>query len=161
MVYIVLGVSGSGKTTIGQLLAQKLGLPFYDGDDFHSPANIAKMKKGIPLSDEDREEWLRILAEKIKQWQSEGGAVLACSALKEKYRTLLRSLPANEMEWILLNGPEELIRQRIVDRKNHFMNARLLHSQFEILEEPAYGIKVKVDGSPDLIVEKIIQKLKH
>jgi carbohydrate kinase (thermoresistant glucokinase family) len=159
MVYIIMGVSGSGKTTIGQLLAQKLALPFYDGDDFHSSSNISKMKHGIPLTDEDREGWLKTLAKNIPLWQSQGGAVLACSALKEKYRVILRSGEAKEIEWILLKGSEELIRQRISKRKDHFMNARLLHSQFEILEEPDYGIKVSVDDEPEKVVGKIMSQI--
>jgi carbohydrate kinase (thermoresistant glucokinase family) len=159
MVYIIMGVSGSGKTTIGQLLAHKLGIPFYDGDDFHSPGNISKMQNGIPLNDDDREEWLLTLAGKIQLWQEKGGAVLACSALKEKYRVVLRTGNAAAIEWIFLNGSEELIRHRIANRKNHFMNAKLLHSQFEILEEPAYGIKVFVDEDPETVVQKIMKQI--
>jgi carbohydrate kinase (thermoresistant glucokinase family) len=160
MVYIIMGVSGSGKTTIGQLLAQNLGLPFYDGDDFHSDDNIDKMENSQPLTDADRENWLKSLAVQIEQWQAKGGAVLACSALKERYRTWLQSIPSNQLEWIYLKGAEGLIQQRILNRKNHFMSASLLHSQFEILEEPAYGIKVTVDGSPEDIVQKILQQIK-
>jgi carbohydrate kinase (thermoresistant glucokinase family) len=159
MVYIIMGVSGSGKTTIGGLLAHKLALPFYDGDDFHSPGNISKMKEGVPLTDEDREGWLKTLADHIVQWQARGGAVLACSALKEKYRAWLRSVPPTDIEWIFLKGSEELIKQRLSNRKAHFMNAGLLHSQFEILEEPAYGIKVPVDEKPEHVVEKIMQQI--
>jgi carbohydrate kinase (thermoresistant glucokinase family) len=161
MVYIIMGVSGSGKTTIGQLLAQKLSLRFYDGDDFHSFDNISKMKNGIPLTDEDREEWLKTLANNIPLWQSQGGAILACSALKEKYRVLLRSKVATDIEWIFLKGSEELIKQRILNRKDHFMNARLLHSQFEILEEPDYGIRVFVDDEPEIIVGKIMDHIRN
>jgi len=160
MVYIIMGVSGSGKTTIGRLLAQKLGLPFFDGDDFHSSANISKMEKGIPLTDEDREEWLQVLADEIEQWQAKGGAVLACSALKEKYRAVLQSRE-NEIEWIFLKGSEQLIKQRIASRKHHFMNAGLLHSQFETLEEPDYAIKVSIEEEPDQIIEKILKVVKH
>ena len=160
MVYIIMGVSGSGKTTIGKLLAEKIALPFYDGDNFHSPANVSKMKNGIPLTDDDRQGWLNILADKISQWQKEGGAVLACSALKEKYRITLRSKATEKIEWIFLKGSEELISQRLSARKDHFMNASLLQSQFEILEEPAYGIKVFVNEDPETLVEKIVGQLR-
>jgi len=160
MVYIVMGVSGSGKTTVGQLLAKKLGLPFYDADDFHSPANISKMESGTPLTDQDREGWLKKLADHILEWESNGGAVLACSALKEKYRQTLCSQAPNAVHWIFLKGSKELIKERISHRKGHFMDAELLNSQFDILEEPAYGITVSVEGSAETVVEIILQKLK-
>ncbi|MDQ3550649.1 MAG: gluconokinase, partial [Bacteroidota bacterium] len=100
MIYIVMGVSGSGKTTIGQLLANALHLPFYDADDFHPVENIQKMAAGTPLTDEDRQQWLETLAGNIKLWSKEGGAVLACSALKEKYRIILQSIPSDSLTWI-------------------------------------------------------------
>jgi len=159
MVYIVMGVSGSGKTTVGQLLAQKLGLPFYDADDFHSEANVSKMQTGTPLTDEDREGWLQTLAGAIKAWEADGGAVLACSALKEKYRATLCSQAPEAIKWVFLKGSKELIMERILDRKGHFMNTGLLDSQFAILEEPEYGITVSVDGAAETVVETILQKL--
>jgi carbohydrate kinase (thermoresistant glucokinase family) len=159
MVYIVMGVSGSGKTTVGELLAQNLGLPFYDADDFHPDENISKMKEGIPLSDEDRDGWLKTLAGQILKWEEAGGAVLACSALKEKYRKTLCSQLPEKIEWIFLKGSKELIKERILHRKAHFMNAGLLDSQFEILEEPKYGITVPIDRSAKVVVETILQTI--
>lgn len=159
MVYIVFGVSGSGKTTVGKLLAQALKLPFYDADDFHSAKNISRMKEGTPLSDEDRENWLKTLADHIAQWQAKGGAVLACSALKEKYRQMLVSKSHERVQWVFLKGPRSLVKTRLANRQHHFMNAGLLDSQFETLEEPEYGISIKVDGSPGEIVEEILSKL--
>jgi carbohydrate kinase (thermoresistant glucokinase family) len=158
MVYIVMGVSGSGKTTIGQLLAQRLGVPFYDADDFHSAANVSKMQHGAPLTDEDREDWLQILAKEIEKWNSDGGAVLACSALKEKYRRVLCSQAPRNIEWIFLKGEKDVIKERLLDRKGHFMNAGLLDSQFQILEEPAYGIVISIEYSPEAAVELILQQ---
>ena len=159
MVYVVMGVSGSGKTTVGKLLAQKLRLPFYDGDDFHSAENISKMEAGIPLTDEDREDWLKTLADRIVQWEAAGGAVLACSALKEKYRVLLSSKALAKVEWIVLQGPKDVIKERLLNRKNHFMSSSLINSQFDIWEEPAYGIKISATKPPDIIIEDIVSKL--
>ncbi|RYF85522.1 MAG: gluconokinase [Chitinophagaceae bacterium] len=159
MVYIVMGVSGSGKTTIGQLLAKKLGFPFYDADDFHSATNISKMEIGTPLTDEDRDGWLKSLADEIVVWEAAGGAVLACSALKEKYRQLLCSQAKGRIQWIFLKGSKALIEERILDRKGHFMKAGLLDSQFRILEEPAYGIKVSINQDVDEIVREILKEL--
>lgn len=161
MVYIVMGVSGSGKTTVGQLLAQKLGLPFHDADDFHSAANVLKMKSGTPLTDDDREGWLQTLAANLVQWEAAGGAVLACSALKEKYRRTLCAQAPENFVWIFLKGSKEVIKSRLLDRKGHFMQATLLDSQFEILEEPAYGITVSVEDSAETIVTRILQKLEE
>ena len=159
MVYIVMGVSGSGKTTVGQLLAQNLGLPFYDADDFHSADNISKMESGTPLTDEDRDNWLQTLAKEIVGWEASGGAVLACSALKETYRETLCSTETKAIQWIFLKGSKDLIKERLLDRKGHFMNTGLLDSQFAILEEPQYGITVPVDGSAEAVVDRILQKL--
>ena len=159
MVYIVMGVSGSGKTTVGQLLSQRLGLPFYDADDFHSADNVSKMESGHPLTDDDREGWLLTLAKKIVEWKERSGAVLACSALKENYRKTLCSRAPDATQWIFLKGSKDLIKERILDRKGHFMNAALLDSQFAILEEPIYGITVPVDGSAEAVVDMILQKL--
>ena len=159
MIYIVMGVSGSGKTTVGRLLAKKLQLPFYDADDFHSKGNILKMQNEIPLTDEDRQGWLQMLAGEIVKWEKEGGAVLACSALKEDYRNILKSIPANQITWIFLKGSPALITERLSNRKNHFMSSALLQSQFEALEEPNYGIHISIDDSPEAIVENILKKL--
>ncbi|MBD0331033.1 MAG: gluconokinase [Chitinophagaceae bacterium] len=159
MIYIVMGVSGCGKTTVGKLLSKKLQLPFYDADNFHPEASITKMRSGIPLDDQDRQDWLQTLSSKIIQWENEGGAVLACSALKEKYRSILQSLPPNQISWIFLKGALPLISERLANRRNHFMSASLLQSQFEALEEPAYGIHVPIDDAPEQIVQHILKNL--
>ena len=159
-VYIVMGVSGSGKTTIGKLLAKELNLPFYDADDFHPSENVEKMKNGIPLQDEDRKGWLAILAENIQKWERGGGAVLACSALKEKYRQQLTSIPEEYLKWIFLSADFELILERLKTRKDHYFKPKMLTSQFETLEEPQYGLRVNVNTSEENILKEIMTKLK-
>ena len=126
---IVAGVSGSGKTTIGKLVAEKLSIPFKDGDDFHPQKNIDKMKSGQALNDEDRKPWLDILAKKLTEWSHEDGVVLACSALKEAYR---QTLTVNDqVTWVFLEGSYELLESRMTARKNHFFKAELLKSQLK------------------------------
>lgn len=160
-VYIVMGVSGVGKTTVGKLLALQMDLSFYDADDFHPPENVEKMEAGIPLQDEDRKGWLDILAGKIKAWNQEGGAVLACSALKEKYRKQLQSIPEEELTWIYLHSTFELIKERLLLRKDHFFKPELLASQFETLESPTYGIHIDANASLEKIIQQIMQKLNN
>jgi 6-phosphogluconate dehydrogenase len=159
MICIVMGVSGSGKTTIGQLLARALEVPFYDADDFHPPANIHKMQAGQPLTDEDRKDWLEGLGGNIRQWERQGGAVLACSALKEKYRITLQSIPRTRLRWIFLGGDEALIQQRLKSRTGHFMHPGLLQSQLEALEKPEYGIHLDVALPPTELLQHILTKL--
>jgi len=159
MVIIVFGVSGSGKTTTGQLLAEQLDLPFYDADDFHPPENVQKMSEGIPLKDEDRKHWLEELAESIRKWADGDGAVLACSALKEKYRKQLHV--SDDIQWVFLKGSPDLINERIKARKNHYMNPLLLNSQIADLEMPEYGITVDVIKAPHLIVRRIMDRLNN
>ena len=157
MIIIVMGVSGSGKSTIGKLLADKLNLPFYDADDFHPISNIQKMKSGIALEDADRKPWLELLNEKLRKW-SDSGAVLACSALKESYREILtKGLPS--AKWVYLFGTADMIASRIVRRRGHYMPPALLESQLKTLEEPEYGIKVDVSSNTEEIVTKIIKEL--
>ncbi|UOQ64570.1 gluconokinase [Hymenobacter volaticus] len=156
-VFIVMGVSGSGKTTIGRLLAKQLGLPFHDADDFHSPANIAKMSNGIPLTDADRQGWLADLAAGIGEWEKAGGAVLACSALKETYRQTLQAGAQLPLRWAFLDGSRELLQSRLLGRKNHYMSASLLDSQLATLEKPTYALQLPLAGQqPQDIVNKII-----
>ncbi|MBS9525400.1 NADP-dependent phosphogluconate dehydrogenase [Litoribacter alkaliphilus] len=157
MIIIVFGVSGCGKTTVGQLLAEQLNLPFHDADLYHPPVNVAKMSNGEPLTDQDRIPWLKVLASNLREWDNNGGAVLACSALKEDYRQTLAE--ATEINWVYLAGSYDTIRKRLVTRMKHFMNPKLLDSQFEILEEPDYGIRIEIDSSPHLIVQEIMDKL--
>ncbi|PJJ47724.1 gluconokinase [Hymenobacter chitinivorans] len=159
-VFIIMGVSGSGKTTVGRLLAQTLGLPFFDADDFHSPENVAKMQGGTPLTDDDRQSWLTRLAASIQQWSRGPGAVLACSALKEKYRQQLSAATTESISWTLLDGPPELVRQRLEQRQNHYMSPALLNSQFATLERPAYALCLPIDAAPDYLVSQIVAHFK-
>jgi len=156
---VIMGVSGCGKTTIGKQLAEQLGLPFFDADAFHPQANIDKMSQGIPLNDEDRRPWLMQLAQNMQSWEEHGGAVLACSALKESYRTLLAS-KCKDITWVYLKGSYELIHSRLEERERHYMKSNLLQSQLDTLEEPNYGIHVAIENTPEQIISKIISKLK-
>ncbi|PVY38756.1 decarboxylating NADP(+)-dependent phosphogluconate dehydrogenase [Pontibacter virosus] len=159
MIYIVMGVTGSGKTTVGQKLADRLRLPFYDADDYHPQQSIDKMRQGIPLNDSDRAPWLAQLASLISTWNASGGAVLACSALKEDYRKTLQVVP--DISWIYLDGSRDTILKRLQARQAHFMPPAMLESQLEALEKPAYGIHVNVALSPEQIVRDVISKLNH
>jgi carbohydrate kinase (thermoresistant glucokinase family) len=160
MIIILMGVSGSGKTTIGKQLALEKGMPFFDADDFHSKENIEKMKNNIPLTDEDRFPWLQLLAEKIKVWEQSGGAILACSALKESYRNIL-SHKSNVL-WIFLSGSFELISNRLENRSNHYMKTSLLQSQFDTLEVPNDAIQINIDNTIEKIMNLINSNLvKH
>lgn len=158
-VYIVMGVSGVGKTTIGKRLSEEFQIPFFDADDFHPAQNVEKMKANIPLTDEDRHDWLNNLAIKILQWQGSTGAVLACSALKEKYRKQLQVLPQDHITWIFLHSEYEVIHNRIAARENHYFKPSLLQSQYQTLELPAYGIHIDVDKTPEKIIAEIMEKI--
>lgn len=159
IVYII-GVSGCGKTTIGKLVAEKTGLPFFDGDEFHSPDNLSKMKAGTPLTDENREEWLQNLNTLAqKQLKDEKGAVIGCSALKEKYRQVLSKELKLPVSWIYLCGDYDSISRRLENRKAHFMPASLLQSQFDTLEPPRYGLHIDIRQSPEVITNHIIEYL--
>jgi gluconokinase len=153
-----MGVVGAGKTTVGSLLAQKLGWRFADADDFHPAANVEKIRRGIPLNDSDRAPWLDALRDAILRWNREGqNAVLACSALKRKYRDVLR---ADGVQFVYLQGDCELIQQRLRARHGHFASDSILKSQFEDLEKPTEAITVEIDKTPEAIVSEIIDKLK-
>ena len=157
MVYVIAGVSGSGKTVVGTALAARLRLPFYDGDDFHPASNIAKMSAGIPLDDADRAPWLATLAAKVSQWNASGGAVLACSALKERYRTRLRE--GGAVTFVLLELPKEVLATRLRQRQNHFMPAALLDSQLAALEIPSDAIRVDATGDVAGVVQRVLAVL--
>ncbi|MEO1714879.1 MAG: gluconokinase [Bacteroidota bacterium] len=154
LVYIVMGVSGSGKSTVGVALAKALKIPFYDGDDFHTMANVQKMESGQPLNDEDRGPWLTLLAQRLRDWDQSGGAVLACSALKQEYRkTLQQYVPVN---WVYLQGTAGLILQRMRARKGHYMKPEMLASQFAILEEPQDALRIDIETPIDQIVQEVL-----
>ncbi|WP_299128401.1 gluconokinase [uncultured Winogradskyella sp.] len=158
-VIIVLGVSGSGKSTIAEGLSLSLNIPYYDADDFHPEANIKKMSSGQSLNDKDRQPWLEGLAHNILEWSRKNGAVLACSALKEKYRTLLTSKCKEAVTWVYLKGDYELIKSRMELRQDHFMSSQLLKSQFEALEVPNYGLQVDISLPPQVIINSVLEKL--
>jgi gluconokinase len=156
-----MGVSGSGKTTIGELLAQRTGAHFADADDFHSPENKARMASGIPLTDENRQPWLQVLHALLQRWAGTGAAgVLACSALKATYReTLAAGLPQGIVYWVWLDAPRDLIAQRLVSRHHEYMSASLLDSQIETLEPPTDGLRVVNDRAPSLVVDEIADRV--
>ena len=159
MFCIIMGVSGSGKSTVGKLLSDRTGWNFYDADDFHPAANITKMSQGLPLNDEDRKPWLLQLKHLIHNTISqEQNAILACSALKSAYRDILQ-IDRPEVVLIYLQGDYEQIIARMQQRQGHFMGAEMLRSQFKILEEPQADLVVSVALSPEAIVEKIIKYL--
>ncbi len=149
-----MGVTGSGKTTIGKLLHQKTGIPFFDADDFHPQANKEKMKAGHALNDEDRAAWLQQINSLAQQQMHLKGGIIACSALKEKYRNVL-STGVTKPVWIFLRGSYETIIERMKQRPVHFMPASLLQSQLEILEIPAEALSISIEKEPAAIVEII------
>ena len=158
-IVFIMGVSGVGKTTIGKLLAEALALPFIDADDYHSANNKIKMQQGIALTDEDRLPWLQSLNGIAKTEAQIAGAVIACSALKEHYRTIL-SEGLHKPIWIYLHAQPEIIKKRVSARKEHFMPASLLPSQFAALEEPKTAICIDSNLSPEAILAEILKHLK-
>jgi gluconokinase len=160
---ILMGVSGCGKSLIGSLLAAKLEGVFEDGDDFHPPANKAKMSAGTPLNDDDRWPWYATLRQRIEDMRHLTPIyVQACSALKPIYRDKLRAHDAPEtLRFVLLDGTQELIAARLAARKGHFMPPSLLASQFATLELTPDVVRVSIDQTPEQIVNDIIQKLEH
>lgn len=154
MIVLIMGPTGAGKTTIGSLLAAHLGWEFVDGDSFHPPANLEKMKRGIPLGDEDRHPWLKAIRDAIAQRLASGrNAVFACSALKRSYREHIGVGP--EVQLVYLKGSYDLIRQRLRDRKGHFATEEILAGQFADLEEPADAVIEDIRHSPEEIVASI------
>ena len=150
-----MGVSGSGKSAIGDLLSDSLKIPFFDGDDFHPESNITKMSKGQPLNDEDRQSWLEALNNLALTQQNTSGCIIACSALKQKYRDILSKDIVTETVWVHLSGSFDLILNRLNSRKSHFMPPDLLKSQFDILEDPKDAIQIDVSLSTEEIIEII------
>lgn len=156
--FVIMGVSGSGKTTVGTLLAERLGLPFADADTFHSPENVAKMAAGQPLTDEDRAPWLVAIGSWLDIRRTTGG-VVTCSALKRAYRDQLRA--GRSLRFIYLCGAEELLAERLRARRGHFFQANLLESQLAALEVPASEEQIamiSIDISPRAIVDAIVDQ---
>jgi len=156
---VVMGVSGVGKTTIGQMLSAAIGLPFFDGDDFHPQANIDKMAAGVPLTDADRQGWLMQLHQLLQAQLQLQGCVVACSALKQQYRDVLNNGLGDAVVFVYLQGSYEEVLQRLEQRKGHFMQASLLQSQFDALEPPTNAITVAITNTPEAIVEAIITQV--
>jgi len=158
LIILIMGVAGSGKTTVGEALAAQLGWEFADADDYHPAANVAKMASGIPLTDEDRVSWLDRLRELILSWiTANKNGVLACSALKQAYRDRLEMGP--EVRVVYLKGARELFRERLLARHGHYMRESMLNSQLATLEEPSDAIVVEADAAVERIVADILEKL--
>jgi len=163
MIVVLMGVSGVGKTTIGRLLAARTGWKFEDADDYHSEENRRKMAAGIPLTDGDREPWLKALHERLLQYCQKGEpAILGCSALKQQYRDVLAGgLAKGGMRFVYLHGPIVLIKARITARHHSFMSSDLLDSQVATLEVPSDAWSISVTGSPEETVEEILVHLRQ
>ncbi len=161
MVVVLMGVTGTGKTTVGEALAARTGWPFADADDFHSAANRAKMHAGIPLTDEDREPWLQSLHDQIATWLRDGvNGILACSALKDSYRTeLTEGTAPGSVRFIFLTGPAVLIRERMEGRHGHYMPESLLPSQLATLEPPSDALEISIDQTVPAMVDQILSAL--
>jgi len=160
MVLVLMGVSGSGKTTVGKALAADLGWAFVEADDFHPAANVEKMAGGVALDDDDRRPWLQALRKRVDVACGRGeDAVLACSALKKDYRDQLEQGCPGCVRFVYLTGSEELIRRRLEEREGHFMDPALIHSQFDALEPPVGAIRVDVAPAPEVIASDIRRRL--
>jgi gluconokinase len=160
MILVLMGVSGSGKSTVGRILAERLGWTFVEADDFHPPANVEKMRDGTPLDDADRRPWLDALRKRVDEACATGeNVVLACSALKHDYREYLERDDPPCVEYVYLEGSPDLIQQRLAARKGHFMNPKLLGSQFEALEPPASAVRVDITPRPEEIADEIRRRV--
>lgn len=158
-VLVIMGVSGSGKSTIGSKLAQSLGWDFLEGDSFHPAANIDKMSAGVPLTDEDRVPWLNAIGDAVHELRRQGCcAVVACSALKHSYRQLLRIDP-DTVAFVYLHAGFSLLQERLKNRRGHFMKAEMLKSQLETLEEPRDALYVEASDPPEQLIQEITDKL--
>jgi gluconokinase len=162
MIIVIMGVTASGKTTIGTRSSKRLGWPFYDADEFHPPANIAKMSRGEPLTDADREPWLKALHDKMAEEEHAGrGAIFACSALKAVYRDILRD-GLSTVRFVFLKGDPDVLQSRLDHRKGHFMPRTMLPSQIAALEEPEPGEALVLDAAkpPNELVDAIAEMVK-
>ncbi len=159
--YVVMGVSGSGKSLIGAALARALGVNFVEGDEYHSPENVERMSSGIPLTDDDRAQWLRSIAARIRESKDKGvGLVVTCSALKRTYRDILRT-PADDLQFVFLKGQAALISERLASRRGHFMPPSLLDSQIGTLEEPSpdeHAWVCDISQSPQDLVASLVAR---
>jgi carbohydrate kinase (thermoresistant glucokinase family) len=160
-IIFIMGVSGTGKSTIGRLLSEATQLPFFDGDDYHPIENIRKMQSGHALDDADRQGWLEALHVLAVNQEQETGAIIACSALKQKYRDLLENGLQNPCLWVFLSGSFEVIHARMQARSQHFMPVELLQSQLETLEPPQYALELDITLSPAAMLQCIVQALEH
>ena len=158
-VIFIMGVSGSGKTTIGEDLSARTGFEFYDGDAFHTPENIAKMKAGTPLTDEDRWPWLNNIHEFAKEKIKTRNIIIVCSALKQVYRDILSAGIEENCKWIFLSGDYNTILSRLKNRTGHYMPPTLLQSQFDTLEIPANAIGIDIHNTPEEIIDNIIARI--
>jgi gluconokinase len=155
MIVVLMGVSGSGKTAVGEILARDLGCPWFDADDYHPPANVEKMRCGHPLTDADRWPWLDRLNELLRTQDAKGSsAVIGCSALKQIYRDRLAQ-GLEDVRWVHLKGSFELIMSRLQQRKHRYMPASLLQSQFDTLEEPRDALTIDIADPPDVLAARI------
>lgn len=156
-----MGVAGVGKTTVGRLLAEGLGLPFHDADHLHSRAHRRKMAAGIPLTEADREPWLRTVAEHICRWEAQGGAVAACSALRRRHREVLAAASPGNVRFVFLDAPADVIRARLATRSGHYMPPSLLDSQLAALEPPGPDEAARADasGSPAETARAVLEIL--
>lgn len=162
MIVILMGVMGSGKTTVAKELVTLTGWPFAEGDDYHSEANKAKMAAGIPLTDEDRAPWLASLHQVMLGWHQRGeSGIMACSALKEAYRrTLAAELPEGEYKFVLLDASRAVLEEHIKSRHGHYMNPALLDSQLDTLEMPSNALRIPADQGPAEAARQILDALK-
>lgn len=160
--YVIMGVAGSGKTTIGAAFARALATPFLEGDELHPPANVQRMAQGIPLTDADRRPWLLAIAQHLRDAQRAGlGLVVTCSALKRSYRDLLRAAGGAALQFVHLTGDRDVIAERLAGRRGHFMPASLLDSQFAALEEPAPDERAwvcDIRETPETIVANLVKR---